>query len=486
MAYVRLSEHKYRKGIFTTPINSIPNMTELNDEKSWNYGRMPEYLWIGLILHKYGRSEGLNKLFRIIIKLHELAPDLLLPRMSDILDLDSNTQTDFFNYIIDVSSKEALSPLTLIMTISETPEFAQCCYSRNMSFERRKKELIETMEKIAWHQSNEATDVRFVIVSFLLLTNKLHIPKDHLDMLLKYPELKHEDEEMRMIRPSVRATELALLQMEKANKMFLEYFWRRISEMTDCTLYSMSFPKEEANIDLYMEQLHEVFSYLSKLFLSTNPLDDKMNVIVGIGTYSYKQFREAYEHNLFNAISGRGCIRLLIENYINLKYLIKNESKHKNIWREYQYDGIGKYKLVLARQREYEVRPQSHFDKDYIEALVNEYKDESFIDMDTRYFDNQNMRAKAEGVDEKELYGLLYDYDSSFEHGLWGAIRESALLKCGNPAHQYHCVPDVDFGNRLKSILPDCIMVMNKTIAFINTIYGLPSPLFEEVIKFEI
>jgi hypothetical protein len=64
----------------------------------------------------------------------------------------------------------------------------------------------------------------------------------------------------------------------------------------------------------------------------------------------------------------------------------------------------------------------SHVDKDYIEALVNEFKIEESIDMDTRYFDQQNIRLKAESVNEKELYGLYYDYDSSFEHGLWGAI----------------------------------------------------------------
>ncbi len=74
----------------------------------------------------------------------------------------------------------------------------------------------------------------------------------------------------------------------------------------------------------------------------------------------------------------------------------------------------------------------------YIEALVNEFKGEEFIDMDTKYFDKQNIRLKAEDVGEKNLYGLYYDYDSSFEHGLWGAIRESSLLKCNNPAHKYH------------------------------------------------
>lgn len=37
--------------------------------------------------------------------------------------------------------------------------------------------------------------------------------------------------------------------------------------------------------------------------------------------------------------------------------------------------------------------------------------------------------AYANEVGEEELYKLFYDYDSSFEYGLWGAVRESALLK---------------------------------------------------------
>ena len=81
---------------------------------------------------------------------------------------------------------------------------------------------------------------------------------------------------------------------------------------------------------------------------------------------------------------------------------------------------------------------------------------------------------------------LYYDYDSSFEHGLWGAIRESSLLKCNNPAHKYHCVPDVEDETRLKTVLPDCIMIMNKTISFLDEIYGIPEQLLNEVINFEI
>lgn len=256
--------------------------------------------------------------------------------------------------------------------------------------------------------------------------------------------------------------------------------------MTECSIYSMQFPKETRNIITYMESLHEVFTYLTELFTASSPLDEKMNVILGIATYSYKRLKEAYEHNLFNSISGRSCIRVLVEDYIMIKYLVKNESLYENIWRDYQLYGLGQYKLVLARHREKGTLEESHFDSLYIEALVNEFKEEEFIDMDTKYFDKHNIRLKAEIVDEKTLYGLYYDYDSAFEHGLWGAIRESSLLKCNNPAHKYHCVPDIEDINRLKTVLPDCIMVMNKTLSFLDELYGIPGQLLNEVINFEI
>lgn len=256
--------------------------------------------------------------------------------------------------------------------------------------------------------------------------------------------------------------------------------------MTACDLYSFKFPADNRDISGYVAALHAVFDYLSELFQTAKPLDDKMKVILGIATYSYKRFKEAYEHNLFNSISGRGCVRILIEDYIMLKYLSKNENSHDNIWKDFQFYGIGQYKLVLARHRENPVTEECHFDMPLVDALVNEFKEEEFLDMDTKYFDSQNIRAKAEAVGEKSLYGLYYDYDSAFEHGLWGAVRESSLLKCTNPAHQYHCVPDIEDQNRLKSVLHDCVFVMNKTIQFLDSVYGIPRELLEGVINYEL
>ena len=96
----------------------------------------------------------------------------------------------------------------------------------------------------------------------------------------------------------------------------------------------------------------------------------KMSVLLGIATYSYKRLKEIYEHQLFNSISGRSCVRVLIEDYIMMKYLVKNESFHENIWRDYQLYGMGLYKLVLARHRENGALEESHFDEKYIEAFA--------------------------------------------------------------------------------------------------------------------
>ncbi|MCG8541222.1 MAG: DUF5677 domain-containing protein, partial [Clostridia bacterium] len=303
---------------------------------------------------------------------------------------------------------------------------------------------------------------------------------------IEYPLLDHTHEKMRLIRPSIRSIEMLILDFETHNTIFLKEFWGRISKMCDCKLFTVKWPQNNHKSDKYMELLFEVFEYFTKCFISTNPLDKKSLVLIGLATFSYKRVLEIYEHDLYNSIVARSSVRTSIENYIMMKYLLKSEAVQSDIWTKYQMYGIALYKVIIARYRDVQAElPNSHVDYKYLEILVNEFMDEEYLDMDTSYFDKQNIRQKAIAVDEKELFGLYYDYDSSFEHGLWGAIRESSLLKCNSPAHQYHCVPDYENSVKLKSVWPDCVMIMNKTITILNDIYALPESLFSEVMQFE-
>lgn len=404
-----LSEHTFKKGKFVTPINSIPMMKEFEDEKSWTYGRMPEYLWIGMIFKYFGREEGMRRLYGIISELHRLVPEWYSLRMSQILKLNEDIQKKFYSYIVRMDAKEALAPLTIYLTATRAPIFVEYFYCPEQNVEQRCNTIIETMRELMEHQSFESTDIRFVVLYFNLLSGKTHLMKEQIELLSSYPISTHADEIMRMARPMVRSIELMLLTFEETDSKFIREFWRCVSDMTDCELFSVEFPNENRGITAYMERLHDVYMYLAELFATAEPLDEKMNVLLGIATYSYKRLLEIYEHNMFNAIAGRSCVRVLIEDYIMMKYLVKNEEMHENIWRDYQLYGIGLYKLVLARHRESGIADETHFDENYVEALVNEFKNEEFINMDTRYFDNQKIRIKAEEVNEKDLYGLYYD-----------------------------------------------------------------------------
>lgn len=57
--------------------------------------------------------------------------------------------------------------------------------------------------------------------------------------------------------------------------------------------------------------------------------------------------------------------------------------------------GIAGLKKVPAIVKEMDCKCVWRFDEQYIAALVNEFKGEEFIDMDTKYFDKQNIRLKA-------------------------------------------------------------------------------------------
>ena len=65
-----------------------------------------------------------------------------------------------------------------------------------------------------------------------------------------------------------------------------------------------------------------------------------------------------------------------------------------------------------------------------------------------------------------------FDYCSNYEHSLWGAIRESTLLKCNNPAHRYHTLPDIDDLQQCSDVWEDCLFIMNKILELLKKEFG--------------
>ena len=475
----KLSEHKFEKGKFVTPFNT--HIKELTKENSWYYGRMPEYLWLGLIIQDGERTDRIFKCKAIIDFLQEMDKrfDITLPKLSLVLKLPDERQKCFFDHLKKLDVLDSLIPLSVLLP-AEHEVFLGYLQGFRYSVKERINAINNIIHKLSNQQSHMSTDIRYLVVYNSSRSNKMVVASHvNFDFYTDYPLTSHEDAKMQMYRPQVRAMELGLSINdvdETLSFRYIENFWRGISLLTDCEVFYVELnSKEKIDLDLFKEAIYKILRYYTRLFQETRPLDNKILVLLGILTYSYKRIIELVDHNLECSISGRTIIRSLIENYMMTKYLLQEEKQHEGIWSDYQYYGLGQYKLIYKRFEENQPDiVDSHVPYEYINALVSEFKNEEFIDMDTDYFGEGSIREKFDQVGESDLYRYYYDYDSAYEHGLWGAIRESTILKCNAPGHQYHGIPDIENKQKLKSVASDCVKVMIKHIEVLNEEYPIP------------
>lgn len=474
--------HKLKKGKFLTPFNEI--LTEIGKEEQWYLGRLPEYIWIALIYKSNTRKNSFELIQNILLELSQYLPEgNMNPKISNILKLPEKKQHLFYEYLLTKISKSILSPLSIVISYSVSRPFAKHFSNNEESIEQKVKTLETILQKFSSQHSNQTTDIRYLVYYYMQIQNRIIMPLEQRELIDQYSLLDHENPIMTMIRPTIRTLEMMTPTFENSiDTIYLELFWERMSKLTECELFHIKFEVEDLlDKKVALENTHKELKYFTELFHTVSPLDHRMLVLLGIATYSYKRFLELIEHNLYNTITGRSIIRSLIENYIMMKYLLLREQDKENIWEEYQYYGLGQFKLITERYEDTgDIYPNSHVDYKYIGILVEEYKSKNFIDMDLNYFGRHNIKTKAEMVNESDLYKHLYDYDSIYEHGLWGAIRESSLLKCDTASHQFHCVPDIENQQNLKSVWHDCQLIMQKTLNVLKELYGFPSHLEEE------
>ncbi|GBF44577.1 hypothetical protein LPTSP2_38800 [Leptospira ellinghausenii] len=472
-----LGDHKLnkKKGTIITPLNDA--LGEKLQLSSWSRERIPEYLWLGLILLKYDRKDALDKASSVLFEISKNVKSLVYPKLSKILSLSFDDQLIVYEIINKLVGQDFLSPLTLLYKYENYPLFNDYFFiQKNIGVNKKIDILSKAIRALSFHQSDLATDLRYLVLRFMIFNEKLVI-SDEVETakaLEKYPFTDHTDELMRSYRPIIRSMEGVSAGLEELDTNFVNNFWRNLGMITECNPITFSFAENLEDFNLMKEKWKKILNYITLTNKEKTLSNDKFDVLVGSVNYALKIFIEIDENKLGNRILGRHAIRTIIEVYIMLKYLLKKEVENPKIWIEYKLYGISKYKLILLKARESGVEEGSHFLPPFVESIVNEIRSEEFIDIDLKYFDKQGIREKSKEVGEKYLYDLLYDYDSSFSHGLWGAIRESSMLHCDNPAHLFHAVPDVYLSQDLTDVKSDSVIILNKLFEIISEIYEFP------------
>ncbi|MHC2995461.1 MAG: hypothetical protein IBV53_08185 [Candidatus Atribacteria bacterium] len=474
-----LKDHKQYKKELIPPFLQIKGMTSF----SWYYERLPELLWAVLIIGNIKRDIALNY-FRYIAKFVEENPDCSDITISGISKLPVAKLKDFTKYFTNWSNKIniLMRPMLLFPELPGISEWKEVLDKPIIDKDWGK--IANGVNKTFWHQSQEATDCRWIKALCRVLSGKIQFPQsmeNKVREILEYPNYG----DMRKVRPSIRALEMVPNLDENKDKMnWANHFWEHCFKSTSCIIERNSdelMKKREMEIDIeikekrkhYFKEAENVRIKLIKHFFNTSEtsaINSRYEGAFGLTLYGISLFMEIIYYKLPFSIAGRIMLRTLVETYITFAYLLKKEQDEPKVWDDYRIYGTGQIKLIYLKLKEME-KEVSCVKIDKMEDIANEDKWVEFIPINLGHWESANLRKMSEEIGLKETYDKFYNYTSGFIHANWGGIRESVFEKCLNPLHRFHNVPITTNLSFLSNVTDDSLEILNNILECLSIAY---------------
>ena len=114
MDRIELSKHIKKGDTLYTPYTDPEGLGSALSLSSWSQNWLPEFLWIGLIIHKYGRKIGLERIYHIIDELNSWS--ICVPQFSKILDLEREKRERFWSIVLKYVDRDVLASFTIVVT----------------------------------------------------------------------------------------------------------------------------------------------------------------------------------------------------------------------------------------------------------------------------------------------------------------------------------------------------------------------------------
>ena len=459
-----LASHDKKGKILNPPFLKLPNLKPV----SWADDRLPEWLWAGLLIERMGRLSAIELLKHAvqywIAKSDSLRPsDLTFTALSKI---GSSERCEFLSFLCkNEDAKHALEPLLLL--VSDLPggqEWAQAIAgspSQDMW-----SALGRTVINMLDHQSQTATDCRWLRLLYYTAKNQMQHEKNMAAALIFYPNVG----DMRAVRPYIRATEMPLDFGQPIGYEWSKKFWRVCMDRTQCAPLDISNHDNEIDAKISSEQIQELLEALKKHWdnvVTDTDINPKRDAVFGIAFYCISILGELVDGGTKVGILGRSGLRTIVECYITLAFLVKRDQD--DLWKEYRQYGSGQAKLSFLKLTEKVEKQPTAFNVDDLERLANEDFWQEFLPMNLGNWAKLNLRNMSEEAGIKEVYDSFYDWSSGFVHGHWGAVRDSVFVTCVNPLHRFHRIPEKR--RDLNNVVHDAGELVNSVLGLLDKTY---------------
>lgn len=473
-----LADHKKIGKTLVPPFMQIPGMSF----SSWANDRLPEMLWACLVITVIPREEAIEA-FRDIAAIgisyrrkdgeeqEQKARGWSL-RHSDL----PNQPRELFNTLVNRvlrchAGMQALRPLLLLENLPGLDWWKAALAVE--AIEDDWQALGQAVLKTFDHQSQHATDVRWLAVLFKLGLGEMFVAAELHERVQQIIEYPHRGD-MRSVRPSIRSMEMAVntLTPDQEPRSWPESFWAYTLEHTHCLPAPLQARGKATHdpkvLGKAINDTREALLAHWLTSLSTTGLNPKHDGVFGFGFFALACLAEMSMGPLSSAITGRLLLRSLTECRISLAYLVR--CGNDDMWKRFRSYGAGLVKLALLKHEEMSGQKARFVTKEALEALANEDYFQEYVEIDLGHWCGKDLRRLAEESGTKDDYDRYYGWASGFVHGQWGAMRDTNFTHCLNPLHRFHRIP-LPFHRMLEPTTEDALHLVNRILDDLNTAY---------------
>jgi len=404
---------------------------------SWSNERLPEMIWAAIIRVIDDQDYAIEEFRRILsfIGEHGEKDQLSDISLTGISKLPEALREQFIGFILE--NKTTASALVVLSLFENLP--ARETWVNLLP--KEEPDISILMDAVGFnlpHQSQEATDCRWLKLMAQVISGKFHVPREMAEEWFGYPY----EGDLRKIRPSIRASEMAENPLVEKDLTWPNAFWDEAWRNSPCLALmeekepTIAEAPSVSRADI-TSLLNEIESHWSHTH-STTAIDARHDAVFGLALYVVKVLDEMLGIGIGTGILGRLGLRTILEAHISLRYLLHKDDPE--LWKKWRAYGAGQAKLNALRFDEL-MDPPKHINQSTIEAIAGEDLWEEFLNIELGSWSGLDLRKISEKAGVKDAYDAHYSWTSGYSHGTWGPVRESCFETCGNPLHRLHRYP---------------------------------------------
>lgn len=432
---------------------------------SWSNERLPEMIWAAIIRVIDDQDYAIGEFRRILsfIGEHDEKNQFSDVSLTGISKLPEALREQFIGFILE--NKTTASALVVLLLFDNLP--ARETWVNLLP--KEEPDISILMDAVGFnlpHQSQEATDCRWLKLMAQVISEKFHVPRKMAEEWFRYPY----EGDLRKVRPSIRASEMAENPLVEKDLTWPNAFWDEAWRNSPCL--ALMEEKESTIEEVPPVSRTDITSLLSKIEShwsdthSTTAIDARHDAIFGVALYVVKVLDEMLGIGIGTGILGRLGLRTILEAHISLKYLLYKDDPE--LWKKWRAYGAGQAKLNALRFDEL-MDPPKHINQSTIEAIAGEDLWEEFLNIELGSWSGLDLRKISEKAGVKDAYDAHYSWTSGYSHGTWGPVRESCFETCGNPLHRLHRYPKQQ---SLPDTISDACLLVNAVLDDLDRSYS--------------